>query len=300
MQPNKYSLKKLLTDAEAEKLQKQFITESHIHHLITDSADGYDLQGNMLFKFRKNVIPIETLLLGVNSFKDSVQLTNGRGAATGHSDFVEFKGTGNTARTFDVGEKRKVKMGNFVESGNVGFMGRDPMNKFCRTTAFAKQYFEKFSQGIPFVQHIDSLYADLCPDHYKRQRSIADATNRNYVIEGTSFTTVTVNKNFRTAVHKDSGDFMQGFGNLCVYREGHYEGCYFTLPQYGVGFDLHNGDMLFVDVHQWHGNTEFRNADPNFLRISFVMYYRESMIDCKQPSEELARVKHITGNFFKI
>lgn len=292
MEPNKYALKKLLTDAEAERLQKQFINEAYVTKLINYDTDGYDLQGNMLFKFRKNVIPIETLLLGVNNFKDSINKNDGRGAASGMV----------SPRILQDGTTSKRIASAFVESGNVGYMDRMPgqLNNYCRLTSFAKQYFEKFTQGIPFVQHIDGLYADLCPYHYKRQRAIADATNRNYVIEGTSFTTVTVNKNFRTAVHKDSGDFMQGFGNLCVYREGHYEGCYFTLPQYGVAFDLHNGDMLFVDVHQWHGNTEFRNADPNFLRISFVMYYRENMIDCKQPSEELARVKHITGNFFKI
>lgn len=287
-------LKKLLTDAEAEKLQKQFITDACIEHLITDNADGYDLQGNLLFRFRKSVIPIDVLLCGVNGFRNSISRNDGRGASSGIV----------APRILQDGSISKRMASAFVESGVVGYMDRNNggggLNNYCRLTSFTKQHFEKFTQGIPFVQHIDGLYADLCPDHYKRQRAIADATNRNYVIEGTSFTTVTVNKNFRTAVHKDSGDFMQGFGNLCVYREGHYQGCYFTLPQYGVGFDLHNGDMLFVDVHQWHGNTEFINADPNFLRISFVMYYRENMIDCKQPNEELARVKHITGNFFKI
>jgi hypothetical protein len=292
--------KRKLTEQQAELLQKQFIDESYIDMLITYDCDGYDVTGNMLFKFRKNVIPIDILKLGVDSFKDSIRLNDGRGAASGFSGYKTFKGKGVNTRGFKIGDLTNVKMGNYVHSGNVGYKDRDLMTKYCRLTSFTKNYFEKFQQGIPFILHIDGLYATLCPDHYIRQRAIADATNRNYVIANTSFTTVTVNKNFRTAVHKDSGDFMQGFGNLCCYRQGHYEGCYFCLPEYGVGFDLHNGDMLFVDVHKWHGNTDFKNADPDFLRISFVMYYRENMIDCKQPSAELERVKHITGNFFKI
>lgn len=290
MNSHSMNFKKVLTDSQAEKLQKQFIDEKYINHLISHDCDGYDLAGNMLFKFRKKIIPVDILYNGVQSFKGSIQSTDGRGAASGSSH----------KRILNDGTTSNITVGNFVESGNVGYMDRSAMIHYCRTTAFARQYFDKFVAGIPFVQYIDKLYSELCPEHYARQRAIADATNRNYVIADTAFTTVTVNKNFRTAVHKDSGDFMQGFGNLCCYREGHFGGCYFCLPEYGVGFDLHNGDMLFVDVHKWHGNTPFVNAEPNFLRISFVMYYRENMIECKQPSEELARVRHMTGNFFKI
>jgi hypothetical protein len=282
--------KRKLTTHQAEKLQKQFLDESCFDTLITSDTDGYDVYGNLLFKFRKNVIPIDILKLGVESFKDSIERTDGRGAASGSSH----------KRILKDGSISNITIGNHVESGNVGYMDRSAMIHYCRTTAFAKSYFEKFEQGIPFVKHIDKLYAELCPVHYARQIEIANATNRNYVIADTSFTTVTVNKNFQTAVHKDSGDFMQGFGNLCVYREGHYEGCYFCLPEYAVAIDMHNTDMLFVDVHKWHGNTPFKNASPDYLRVSFVMYYRENMIHCKQPSEELKHVKHITGNFFKI
>lgn len=289
-----------MTDKEAENLQKCFIDESFVDQLIMSDCDAYDTQGNLLFKFRKNIIPFDILKLGSESFKDSIRLNDGRGAASGFSGFKTFMGNGKTERNFKFGQQTRVKMGNYVESGNVGYKDRDLMTKYCRETAFNKNHFEKFEQGIPFIKYIDKLYAELCPIHYARQKKIAEATNRNYVITDTSFTTVTVNRNFQTAVHKDSGDFMQGFGNLCVYREGHYEGCYFCLPEYAVAIDMQNTDMLFVDVHKWHGNTPFRNASPDYLRISFVMYYRENMIHCKQPSEELKHVKYTTGNFFKI
>lgn len=131
----------------------------------------------------------------------------------------------------------------------------------------------------------------MCPEHYAKQIAIANGTNRNYVINDTSFTTVTVNKNFRTAVHQDAGDYPDGFGNLIAYREGDWTGGYFCLPQYKVAIDLQNTDILFVDVHKWHGNTDFINTDDNFLRISFVLYYREYMYKCSQPQEELQKMK---------
>lgn len=283
-------LKRHLTDKQGLRLKKSFLEESAFDRLITEDCDGYDTNGNMLFRFRKNVIPFEILKLGADSFKGSIQSTEGRGSASG-SSHKRIRKDGSIANT---------TVGNFVESGNVGYMDASAMVRYCRKTAFARDYFEKFTEGVPFVKKVDELYAELCPDHYAIQKRIADATNKNYVIPGTSFTTVTVNKNFRTAVHKDSGDLPQGFGNLCVYREGQFDGAYFCLPEFRVAMDLQNCDMLFVDVHRWHGNTPFKNCSEDYLRISFVMYYREYMINCKSPKEELKRVQQDQTGYYKI
>lgn len=276
-----YKLKKQLTDEQSEKLKGKYLTDKNYDLLITEDADGYDLNGNLLFRFRKNAIPLETLKLGVDSFKDSIEVTESRGIASGSSH----------KRIRKDGSVSNITVGNKVESGSVGYMDSSAMVKYCRKTAFAKNYFDKFKQGIPFVQYIDKKYKELCPNHYAKQKAISDGTNRNYIIEDTCFTTVTVNKNFRTAVHQDAGDYPDGFGNLIAYREGDWSGGYFCLPQYKVAIDLQNTDVLFVDVHKWHGNTDFVNTDDNFLRISFVLYYREYMYKCKQPAEELLNMK---------
>jgi hypothetical protein len=276
-----YKLKKQLTDEQTEKLKGKYLNENNYDLLITEDADGYDVNGNLLFRFRKNAMPLETLMLGVNSFKDSIEVTESRGYASGSSH----------KRIRKDGSVSNITVGNKVESGSVGYMDSSAMVKYCRKTAFAKNYFDKFKKGIPFVQFVDNKYKELCPAHYAKQKAIAGGTNKNYIIDDTSFTTVTVNKNFRTAVHQDAGDYPDGFGNLIAYREGDWTGGYFCLPQYKVAIDLQNTDMLFVDVHQWHGNTDFINTDENFLRISFVLYYREYMYKCKQPAEELLNMK---------
>jgi hypothetical protein len=276
-----YKLKKQLTDDQAEKLKGKYLNDNNYDLLITEDADGYDLNGNLLFSFRKNAIPMETLMLGVNSFKDSIEVTESRGYASGSSH----------KRIRKDGSVSNITVGNKVESGSVGFMDSGAMVKYCRKTAFAKNYFDKYKSGIPFVKFIDDKYKELCPDHYAKQKAIAQGTNQNYVIGDTSFTTVTVNKNFRTAVHQDAGDYPDGFGNLIAYREGNWTGGYFCLPQYKVAIDLQNTDILFVDVHKWHGNTDFINTEQNWLRISFVLYYREYMYKCKQPVEELLKMK---------
>jgi hypothetical protein len=285
-----YRLKKQLSDEKSEKLKGKYLDEKNYDLLITEDADGYDLNGNLLFRFRKNAIPLETLKLGVDSFKDSIELTESRGIASGSSH----------KRVRKDGSISNTTVGNKVESGSVGFMDSAAMVRYCRKTAFTKNYFDKFKAGVPFVKFIDDKYKELCPNHYAKQKAIADGTNKNYVIDDTSFTTITVNKNFRTAVHKDAGDFPDGFGNLIAYREGDWKGGYFCLPQYKVAIDLQNTDMLFVDVHQWHGNTEFTETEEDWLRISFVLYYREYMYKCKQPAEELFQVKMSQTGFLKL
>lgn len=284
-------IKKVLNENQADALRGKRLSNADYDVVINEDCDGYDAAtGVLLFRFRKNAMSFETAKLGYESFKQSIQLTDGRGMAAG----------GNKPRINKDGTKSKIQVAEKVYSGNVGFMDAGAMIHYCRKTAFARQYFEKYKAGIPFVEAVDNLYKELCPEHHARQMNISNGTNRNYRIANTSFTTVTVNRNFQTAVHKDSGDFPEGFGNLCVYREGHYDGCYFCLPEYKVAIGLHTTDILFADVHRWHGNTPFENCSDDYMRVSFVMYYREYMYLCKQPKEELHNIKMNETGFMRL
>lgn len=274
----------------ADHLKGKFLDENSYDLLITNDCDGYDMNGNLLFRYRKNAIPLEVLKNGYESFKDSIQVTDGRGIASGSSH----------KRIRKDGSVSNISIGNKVHSGNVGYMDAGAMVHYCRKTAFAREHFEKFKQGIPFVEFIDKKYKELCPEHYGKQIAIAKGTNKNYRISDTAFTTVTVNRNFPTAVHKDAGDFPDGFGNLIVYREGDYKGSYFCLPEYRVAIDMQNCDILFADVHKWHGNTPFKECSEDYKRIAFVMYYREYMYKCKQPSEELQKIKQEKTGFLTL
>jgi hypothetical protein len=51
-----------------------------------------------------------------------------------------------------------------------------------------------------------------------------DKTTKDFYIANTVFSTITINRNFRTAIHKDKGDLPEGFGNLGVLQAGNYEG----------------------------------------------------------------------------
>lgn len=310
----KLTLKEHMTDAQCkERWEGKHLGENDFDILVTDDTDAYTTGGDLLLRFRKRAIPYDILKEGYEGLKMGIRLTEARGTAAGES----------MKRERSDGSKANTTVNPRVETGAVGYMDQNAMVRYCRMTALTAQYFDDFQRAIPFVKRVNDLYRDLCPEAFQRQLNIAKGTNRNYVIADTAFTTVTVNRNFQTAVHKDSGDFPRGFGNLIVYREGeNWSGSYFCLPQYRVAVDLRNTDILFADVHRWHGNTPFINfnpaptpysnsklnpqrdiyRDPNGtdMRISFVMYYREYMINCKQPSEELRDTQMEQGGFLKL
>merc|ERR1712226_858813 len=110
---------------------------------------------------------------------------------------------------------------------------------------------------------IDTIFEKLHPIEHKKQKK--RAMTNEYHIEGTSFSTITINNNWQTALHVDNGDYKEGFGNLTVIENGKYTGGFTGFPQFGVAVDVRTSDYLSMDVHQWHCNTPF--IGKNFSRL---------------------------------
>ena len=200
----------------------------------------------------------------------------------------------------------KMKVNNQVASNPIGFYeeSKNFCHLPCRLTHFTRTNFNDYNKGLPFIQQIDSLFKKLIPDAHEKQ---LDRANKkpHLKIPGTSFSTITINRNFRTALHRDAGDFKGGFGNLTVIERGKYHGGYTVFPQFGVAVDVRSGDFLAMDVHQWHSNTDiyeteedkiFNNTidyafndnpevgtvglDKKYTRLTFVCYLREKILEC--------------------
>jgi len=154
-------------------------------------------------------------------------------------------------------------------------MSKNKIKLIARECYFNIKHPEQYKKVIPFVQKIDEYYKKYIPDKYALQKK--KATQTFFKIPQTSFTTVTTNVNYRTSIHKDKGDDPEGFGNLVVIEKGKYTGGEFCLPQYGVGVNMKNSDILFVDVHKWHGNLPIHLVDKDAKRLSIVCYLRHNL-----------------------
>lgn len=283
-------VKPKMNDVDAEKLAGAMLGEKDYNLLVNYDADIICEETNkVIAKFRKNIIPGNIAKAAFDNLQTAAKATNNRGVGGGtkkNGKFVEAKvkkdGTlSNTSRALAT-----------VNSGIIGYFDRNARFPYCRQTAFNEKEFKKFKKAYPIIKFVDKTYEELMPEHYKLQREVADNTSKDFVIPDTAFTTVTVNKNWQTAVHTDKGDFEKGFGNLVVLRKGKYTGGYFVVPKWGVAFDIQNCDLLLVDVHQWHGNTPIVKIDEGATRISLVMYYRKKMIECGSADEEMNIAKN--------
>tara|TARA_B100000214_G_C23969018_1_gene629139 strand:+ start:1829 stop:2986 length:1158 start_codon:yes stop_codon:yes gene_type:complete len=200
----------------------------------------------------------------------------------------------------------KMKVNNQVASNPIGFYeaSKNFADLPCRLTHFTRTNYKKYNEGLPFIQKIDSMFKKLIPDAYEKQLSRANEKSHLKIPE-TAFSTITINRNFRTALHKDAGDFSEGFGNLTVIERGSYQGGYTVFPQFGIGVDVRSGDFLAMDVHQWHSNTPIFETeedkkinskldkvfndnpevgtvglDKRYTRLTFVCYLREKILNC--------------------
>ena len=262
-----YYLDKDISDDKMDKLKNTFVKKEQINLIIDSDADVYDMSENLLIRFRKNKLSKNK----INDFYENV------------IDFA--KKNPSTNRGSASGSKNKNILDNpKIMSNVIGYIDsfspkqKELMNKKnkrmslnVRQTRFNADYPIKFKKLLPLVKEIDNYYKKYAPSYYKQQ--IKKANQTNFKIPGTSFTTITTNVNFQTSIHKDKGDDGDGIGNLSVIEQGKYKGGETCLPQYGVGVDVRTGDVLFINVHEWHGNLPIC-LEKDAIRLSIVCYLR--------------------------
>ncbi len=184
---------------------------------------------------------------------------------------------------------------NVVFSGIAGWFDRYPRIPYGRATAYTQNSFDKFKLSFPFLQTLDRGFAELLPTRHAAQREAADKIDPAFLVPETVFTTITVNKTFRTAAHRDAGDFSNGLSNLLVLsNNGNYKGGYLILPEVRIAVNVRPGDLLLVNNHEYiHGNTPIELQDDVAERISLVCYLREKMLELGSKEYEDHRFNYV-------
>jgi hypothetical protein len=314
----KVVVKPTMSDEEfGKKHEGTWFDEKDVDIVLKEDADVYtegpDGTQTLLGKFRKAVLPKETVQKGWDSFRLLAVPSRNRGAAAGPIDmkgkyWSKRKPTEVnkwSAKYVIDGKTSKMRVNNVVASGVLGYYESTAfLDAACRMTGYTRKGLKNYLHGIPFLEAIDTQFKKLVPDAHAKQLKLA-RKHHEYQIADTAFSTVTVNLNFRTALHKDAGDYREGFGNLSVIEWGKYHGGYTVFPRYRVGFDVRTGDFLAMNVHEWHTNTpmyeteedkeynkrlpDIRTRDPEtgvvgsnhrYQRLTFVCYFREKLQNC--------------------
>jgi hypothetical protein len=219
--------------------------------------------------------------------------TNNRGNASG-------------SQAMHVGtQKRQYWM--HVSSNIIGSFDPAGSYKFCRLTSWTGSNLPAWQALQPALQRVGDQFAEHVPDRYEAQMEEIRLTHPDWVVPGTPFTTVTVNNTYPTGMHQDKGDLDKGFSTIFTLRRGSYTGGVFMFPEFRLGVDLQDGDLILMDAHQWHANSAITCAcdkritryceDCGAERISVVSYMRTNMVRCASEAEEIKRAQNHREKF---
>lgn len=299
-----YKVFPIMSDESADKLAGEFLDDEAYNLLLDkENADVYDAEtGAALLHFRKRKVRQNDALTAFDCLYDAATEYGNRGIAAGKMKYRNTKDSkeARAKKAHNVDEKdvrfkyvkrdgtvSKTNLAMTVPSGIVGAFDRNPRYPFCRLSKFTVENYDKVMKAMPFVRQVDAIFRENSPERYANQLEAANRTHKDYLFSGTAFSTITVNRNWRTAVHKDAGDLQSGFGVLSVLSRGLYSGGYFILPKYGVAVNIGHGDVLLADVHQWHCNTELVGISKHWTRLSCVFYFRKKIVGCQSLEQEI-------------
>ena len=311
----KLYLPEIINETELKSLKGQFLDDGYVYHYINYDCDVYnESTGKFICSLRKR--RLKKNRIAWDNYKHLSVAARGRGASAGpidpesvywkKRDLVKTKGFRTSYMV--KGKVSKMTVNNQVSSTPIGFFEKTKalgIDKPCRLSYHTTQALKEYEAGKPYIHELDKWYKQIRPYQHKIQLDRANL-QPTFKIDHTAYSTITINRNFRTALHQDSGDYG-GIATLSVLEYGKYNGGLFMIPGYGIGIDLREGDVLIADVHNYHSNTEIWTtkeqdqynstldkvfkANPevgtvgiyeDYARISFVSYLREKLIDCVQ------------------
>jgi hypothetical protein len=254
--------------------------EDPIEAIQTKYAEGRDQASN-----RAQVWLRDSVADAAFQFDDWVETTRRKPAAEASTD----------AAWVEDNLISKTTYANPVNSGIAGWYDRYPRIPYGRATSYTEKQFDKFKKSYPYLQHLAKAFEELLPWRYGNQKAAADKVDQRFLVPNTPFSTITVNRNFRTAAHYDPANMDDGFANICVFSNSdNYRGAYLVFPEIGYACNIRPGDLLFVNnMAGLHGNTELILDDPTAERISIIAFFHEGMLTLGSMEYENARRKFV-------
>ncbi len=282
-------------DTALNEMLANFVEKKDIEHYVNETHIGYDENGEILFYFIKNFFSTDEIdvIMPTIEKASTFIVSLGRGHAAGKLDMSQplwAKGLKdvklkehNYHNKYTLNPEgisnRKYKLNNPVYSNLVGYYEKPLVNykktiktqPRCRQTQFTARHKDIYSKIIPYMERISGEMAAKLPAHYGKQNQFIQKHRER--IGQSCYSTITINKNFRTAIHIDKGDFKDGIGTITT--AGDFEGGEFCLVDYKVAINVKPTDLLFVNVHKHHANLPFEGT-----RYSMVSYVRENIKKC--------------------
>jgi hypothetical protein len=265
---------------------RKLLNETDYDQLIEGDTEVRGPDGELLVVLLRDKFSRKELSHAWSILKDVNLKTDNRGTAAGVEMERAVKADGTLSKT------RSVPKGYEVTSGVIGYYPRYPRIPFCRECAWNTENPAAFASLLPLFEQVNHLHRKYSSKSWDLQQEAVRKTSQDFVIPGTIYTTITVNKNFRTAAHLDAKNLDAGMAPMLYLRQGQFSGGHVVLPEWRIAAKMDTGDLiLFRNMQDYHGNTKIVPLSKDYQRCTLVFYYREEMIKCGTKEQELTRAK---------
>lgn len=186
-----------------------------------------------------------------------------------------------------------------TNSSLLAYKPRAPLKgEFCSTASMSYNYPLEHDLFLETSRNLSLLYKKYLPEVFKKhmdeiekERKIGQNKYKKllkeYIIEGTPFTSGVVNKNNELKYHYDHGNIKDVCSAMVVLKND-VVGGYLSIPAYGVAFEMKNNSVLFFNGQNiLHGVTSIYKTSIDAYRFSVVYYTLKDMWNCLTSEEEL-------------
>tara|TARA_Y100000592_G_scaffold81075_1_gene128413 strand:- start:2906 stop:3757 length:852 start_codon:yes stop_codon:yes gene_type:complete len=171
--------------------------------------------------------------------------------------------------------------------------GRIPV---CRRVKWTRDNPRAWGRVEGLLQEMSDVFKKHSPDKWDIQKKYVNTIHPDYHIPNTVYTTVAVNLSVAGAYHRDTGDFKDGLGSMCVFMKGKCVNWDLCIPEYGALLKIRDRDQILFNPHLLHGNTKGSGVGEiykDWNRISVVAYVRERLTKCLSIEKELQRAREL-------
>lgn len=266
---------------------------SHAEKIIgRESCDIYDVDTDaLILKYRTHAIPPAAVQLAKAVYGDidaKMKPSYSRNSAAGKVDLEKIKALKPNVEAIYPANKLCTKAKVQIHGGKVLY---DPLSNPVKSykagynywrfqggcalkTGFTKQFPDQWEKSVPFFNAIGAHFEQTMPRVAAIHRDAMKGWE-DYLIGDTALSTVAINVNYESAYHVDRGDLKDGFSTLTVCEFGEYDGGLYMVPEYKLGIDVREGDVVYSQSHKyWHGNTEIQPKTEGARRMSFITYLK--------------------------
>lgn len=271
----------------------QYVTELDYDLVLDrDDVDVYSATGQWVLTVRHSAELEATAPQFLTMFRQLPGDVKGRGKAVYAGAVVPVpRKDGSISR---IHRMQKLEGLEDSVSRMIGYRAPDGKNPYGHPSDYLRDHPEAVDAMLSWFQLMDQAFAAITPQFHAAQLAVAQKIP-DWIVPGTSFTGITVNRNWRTALHRDATNYGPSIMTAIVGGQIEPSSGLLVFPRHRVAVKVTTGIVLISNTHlEPHGNMAILGVPEQFWRLTFIGFLHPRLLNCgSRAAEEAKRLRWI-------